>query len=98
MNTVAKVVSVLLHADGERILEHAELYDLTIMNTRFRKGHFISFYSGNTKTQIDYVLVRNRDKGHATDAKVKPYETVATQQRPDLNCEDRTTNATSYAE
>ncbi|VDO93254.1 unnamed protein product [Heligmosomoides polygyrus] len=51
------------NADGERILEYAASYDLTVVNTRFRKceSHLISFYSGNSKTQIDFVLVRNRD-------------------------------------
>uniref|UniRef100_A0A183GT88 Endo/exonuclease/phosphatase domain-containing protein n=1 Tax=Heligmosomoides polygyrus TaxID=6339 RepID=A0A183GT88_HELPZ len=72
------------NADGERILEYADSHDLTIVNTKFRKrdSHLISFYSGNAKTQIDYVLVRRRDQGLATDAKTVPYETVATQHRP----------------
>ncbi|VDO96955.1 unnamed protein product [Heligmosomoides polygyrus] len=80
------------NADGERILEYAESHDLTIVNTRFRKreSHLISFYSGNSKTQIDFVLVRNRDQGLVTDAKVVPYETVATQHRP-LICTMRIT-------
>ncbi|VDO62277.1 unnamed protein product [Heligmosomoides polygyrus] len=42
----------------------------------------ISFYSGNTKTQIDFILVKHRDRRLVTDAKVVPYETVATQHRP----------------
>ncbi|VDO84993.1 unnamed protein product [Heligmosomoides polygyrus] len=37
---------------------------------------------GNTKTQIDFILVKHRDRGLVTDAKVVPYETVATQHRP----------------
>ncbi|VDP57952.1 unnamed protein product [Heligmosomoides polygyrus] len=51
------------NADGEHILEYAESHDLTIVNIRFRKreSHLISFYSGNSKTQFDFVLVRNRD-------------------------------------
>ncbi|VDP20298.1 unnamed protein product [Heligmosomoides polygyrus] len=46
------------NADGERILEYAESCNLTIVNTVFRKrdSHLISFYSGNTRTQIDFVL------------------------------------------
>ncbi|VDO83020.1 unnamed protein product [Heligmosomoides polygyrus] len=72
------------NVDGERILEYAESHDLTIVNRKFRKraSHLISFYSGNTKTQIDFVLVRNRDQGLVTDAKIVPYEMVATQHRP----------------
>ncbi|VDP09238.1 unnamed protein product [Heligmosomoides polygyrus] len=72
------------NADGERILEYADSHDLTIVNTKFRKrdSHLISFYSGNAKTQIDYVLVRRRDHDLVTDAKTVPYETVATQHHP----------------
>ncbi|VDO92032.1 unnamed protein product [Heligmosomoides polygyrus] len=72
------------NADGERILEYADFYNLTIANTMFRKrdSHLVSFYSGNTKTQIDFILVKHRDRRLVTDAKVVPYETVATQHRP----------------
>ncbi|VDO93779.1 unnamed protein product [Heligmosomoides polygyrus] len=54
------------------------------MNTVLRKRnpHLISFYSGNTKTQTDFVLVRDRDRNLVTDAKIVPYETVALQHRP----------------
>ncbi|VDO82962.1 unnamed protein product [Heligmosomoides polygyrus] len=71
-------------ADGERILEYADSHDLTIVNTKFRRrdSHLISLYSGNAKTQIDYVLVRRHDQSLVKDAKTVPYETVATQHRP----------------
>ena len=70
--------------DGERILEYADSHNLVIANTRFpkRQSHLITFYSGNTKTQIDFVLIRQRDKKLVTNAKVVPYETVTTQHRP----------------
>ncbi|VDP04498.1 unnamed protein product [Heligmosomoides polygyrus] len=70
--------------NGHRILEYAGSHNLTIMNTVFRKrnSHLISFYSGNTKTQIDFVLVRDRDRCLVTDAKPLSYETVAPQHRP----------------
>ncbi|VDL78050.1 unnamed protein product [Nippostrongylus brasiliensis] len=70
--------------DGERILEYACSHDLVITNTTFRKrpSHLISFYSGNGRSQIDYVLVRRRDAKLVSDAKVVPYETVASQHRP----------------
>ncbi|VDP02272.1 unnamed protein product [Heligmosomoides polygyrus] len=71
-------------AHSERILEYADSHNLTIMNTVFRKrdSHLISFYSGNTKTQVDFVLVKNRDRSLVTDAKIVPYETVVPQHRP----------------
>ncbi|VDP53773.1 unnamed protein product [Heligmosomoides polygyrus] len=56
-----------------------EAHNLAIVNTVFRKrdSHIISFYSGNTRTQIDFVLMKGRDRRLVTDAKVVPYETVA---------------------
>uniref|UniRef100_W6NHB0 Craniofacial development protein 2-like n=1 Tax=Haemonchus contortus TaxID=6289 RepID=W6NHB0_HAECO len=72
------------NTDGERILEYADSHNLAIVNTRFRKrdSHLITFYSGENRTQVDFVLVRHRDQGLVTDAKTVPYETVATQHRP----------------
>ncbi|VDO64283.1 unnamed protein product [Heligmosomoides polygyrus] len=66
----------LRNTDGECILEYADSHNLTIMNIVFRKrnSHLISFYSGNTKTQIDFVLVRDRDRIFVTVAKIVPYE------------------------
>ncbi|VDP29299.1 unnamed protein product [Heligmosomoides polygyrus] len=78
------VIIVADDLNGHRILEYAESHNLTIVNTVFRKrdSHLISFYSGNTRTQIDFVLVKDRDRSLVTDAKVVPYETVAPQHRP----------------
>ncbi|VDO29016.1 unnamed protein product [Heligmosomoides polygyrus] len=72
------------NADGELILEHAESQNLTIANTVFRKRdlHIISYNSGSSKSQIDFVLVKDRDRNIVTDAKIVPYETVAPQYRP----------------
>uniref|UniRef100_A0A7I4Z469 Reverse transcriptase domain-containing protein n=1 Tax=Haemonchus contortus TaxID=6289 RepID=A0A7I4Z469_HAECO len=72
------------NTDAERVLEYADSHNLTIVNTRFRKrdSHLITFYSGENRTQIDFVLVRHRDQGLVTDAKTVPYEAVATQHRP----------------
>ncbi|VDP15935.1 unnamed protein product [Heligmosomoides polygyrus] len=69
------------NADVEHILDSAESHNLTIVNTVFRKGdwHFASYYSGSTKIQIDFVLVRDRDRSLVTDAKI---EMVAPQHRP----------------
>ncbi|VDL85450.1 unnamed protein product [Nippostrongylus brasiliensis] len=79
-----EMIVVTGDVNGHRILECACSHDLVITNTTFRKrpSHLISFYSGNSKSQIDYVLVRRRDAKLVSDAKVVPYETVATQRRP----------------
>ena len=47
-----------LDSEGERILEYALAYDLFLGNTCFKKrdGHLITYRSGNTATQIDFVL------------------------------------------
>uniref|UniRef100_A0A8L8KVC0 G_PROTEIN_RECEP_F3_4 domain-containing protein n=1 Tax=Heligmosomoides polygyrus TaxID=6339 RepID=A0A8L8KVC0_HELPZ len=78
------------NVDGERIPEYAESHDLTTVNMKSRKrdSHLISFYSGNTETQIDFDLVSNRDQGLVTYAKVVPYGRHATS-TADLHYEDR---------
>ncbi|VDL77308.1 unnamed protein product [Nippostrongylus brasiliensis] len=68
--------------DGERIFEYARSHNLAITNTMFHPSHLISFYSGNTRSQIDYVLVRRRDAKLVGDAKIVPYETVVKQHGP----------------
>ncbi|VDO62965.1 unnamed protein product [Heligmosomoides polygyrus] len=67
--------------DGERIHEYAESHNLTIVNAVFRKrdSHLISYYSGSSKSQIDFVIAKDRDRSLVTDAKVVPY---APQHRP----------------
>uniref|UniRef100_A0A7I4XTQ0 Endo/exonuclease/phosphatase domain-containing protein n=1 Tax=Haemonchus contortus TaxID=6289 RepID=A0A7I4XTQ0_HAECO len=72
------------NTDGERILEYADSHNLVIVNTKFRKrdSHLITFYSGEKRTQIDFVLVRHRNQGLVTDAKSVPYVSAATQLRP----------------
>ncbi|VDO19416.1 unnamed protein product [Heligmosomoides polygyrus] len=54
------------------------------MKTVFRKRNsaLILFSSGNTKMQIEFVLVKDRDRNFVTDAKIAPYEMVALQHRP----------------
>uniref|UniRef100_A0A914WEJ7 Uncharacterized protein n=1 Tax=Plectus sambesii TaxID=2011161 RepID=A0A914WEJ7_9BILA len=70
--------------DGERILDYTDVHDLVIVNSFFTKrdSQLKTFYSGLTSSQIDFVLVRRRDFLLITDAKVVPYETVATQHHP----------------
>ena len=47
-------------SEGERILEYALAYDLFLGNTCFKKhdSHLITYRSGNTATQIDFMLFR----------------------------------------
>ncbi|KAL3991822.1 S-adenosylmethionine synthetase [Sarotherodon galilaeus] len=60
--------------DGERALDCAEAYDLTITNTFFKKrlAHLVTYSSGGRDTQIDYWLTRRRHLNLVTDTKVIP--------------------------
>jgi len=65
------------------ILDFAVAYDLAIVNSYFKKKkeHLITFKSGSTRTQIDYLLMRTNDKRMCRDCKVIPSECLTTQHR-----------------
>ena len=67
--------------EGERILEYALAFDLLFGNTCFKKrdSHLITYKSGNTATQIDFILFRRTMRKLVTDVKVIPVEEVALQ-------------------
>ncbi|KAM1087697.1 hypothetical protein ACFX2B_013050 [Malus domestica] len=50
--------------DGEAILDFAMAYDLFLANTFFKKReeHVITYKSGSSKTQIDFLLMRKEDR------------------------------------
>ncbi|XP_050133100.1 uncharacterized protein LOC126609148, partial [Malus sylvestris] len=52
-----------INEDGEAILDFAMTYDLFLANTFFKKReeHVITYKSGSSKTQIDFLLMRKRD-------------------------------------
>ena len=68
-------------SEGERILEYALAYDLFLGNTCFKKrdSHLITYRSGNTATQIDFMLFRKSLRKLVMDVKVIPGEEVALQ-------------------
>ncbi|KAK6730159.1 hypothetical protein RB195_006927 [Necator americanus] len=65
--------------DGLRILEYAVASDLVIANTlyRKRKSHLITYTSGGRETQIDFWVLRRRDRQLLQDSKVIPTDHVA---------------------
>ena len=67
--------------EGERILEYALAFDLLLGNIYFKKrdSHLITYKSGNTATQIDFILFRRTMRKLVTDVKVIPGEEVALQ-------------------
>ena len=68
-------------SEDERILEYALAYDLFLGNTRFKKhdSHLITYRSGNTATQIDFVLFQKSLRKLVMDVNVIPGEEVALQ-------------------
>ena len=69
--------------EGERILEFSLAMDMVVCNTLFKKrdSHLITYSSGGTNTQIDYILTKTRDKKLVCDIKVIPGEEVFTQHK-----------------
>ncbi|KAK6731492.1 hypothetical protein RB195_007761 [Necator americanus] len=67
--------------DGLRILEYAVASDLIIANTQYRKrkSHLITYTSGGRETQIDFWMLRRRDRRLLQDSKVIPTDHVAAQ-------------------
>ena len=61
------------------ILEYAPVYALFLGNTCFKKpdSHLITYRSGNTATQIDFVIFRKSLRKLLMDVKVIPGEEVA---------------------
>ena len=71
------------NVEGERILEMADALELKIMNTMYKKRqeHLITYKSGQNETQIDFMIVRRKDRKAVLDCKVIPGEAVVTQHR-----------------
>ncbi|KAE8722033.1 Phosphoenolpyruvate/phosphate translocator 2 isoform 2 [Hibiscus syriacus] len=69
--------------EGRTLLEFATAHDLVIINSLFNKrdANLITFHSGGHCTQIDYILVRNRDRWACIDCKVSPEEACASQHK-----------------
>ena len=76
--------------EGERILEYALAFDLLLGNTCFKKcdSHLITYNSGNTATQIDFILFPRVMRKLVADVKVITGEEVALQHQL-LVCDTR---------
>ncbi|KAD4179608.1 hypothetical protein E3N88_28199 [Mikania micrantha] len=68
---------------GGTLLDFAIAHDLGIINSFFRKkdSHLITFSSGGWDTQIDYLLMRQGDRGRWMDCKVFPGEAATSQHK-----------------
>ncbi|KAK6756300.1 hypothetical protein RB195_014607 [Necator americanus] len=67
--------------DGLRILEYVVASDMIIANTQYRKrkSHLITYTSGGRETQIDFRMLRRRDRRLLQNSKVIPTDHVAAQ-------------------
>ncbi|PKA59552.1 hypothetical protein AXF42_Ash018019 [Apostasia shenzhenica] len=72
-----------INEEGKTILKFSSAYDLVITNTLFKKRdeHVITYKNGTSRTQIDYFLIRKRDRLDCKDCKVIPSECLTTQHR-----------------
>nr|XP_016455221.1 PREDICTED: craniofacial development protein 2-like [Nicotiana tabacum] len=59
---------------GTSLLDFAKSFGLVVANSCFskREGHLVTFQNAVAKTQIDYLLLRRRDRGLCKDCKVIP--------------------------
>ena len=69
--------------DGDRIVKFANTFDLVIANTWFTKtiNQLITFKSGNSESQIDYILTNRRHLEDVINCKTIPGEAVIPQHR-----------------
>ncbi|KAG5589991.1 hypothetical protein H5410_040505 [Solanum commersonii] len=68
---------------GTSLLDFAKAFELVIANSCFLKkeNHLVTFRSSVAKTQIDYFILRNGDRGLFKDCKVIPSENLTTQHK-----------------
>jgi len=65
------------------ILDFVVAYDLVIVNSHFKKkgNLLVTFWSGISETQIDYVLIMANNKRLCKDCKVIVTESLGTQHK-----------------
>ena len=58
--------------------------DMLVANTIFKKrnSHLVAYESGIAMTQVDYILVKKKDRRYLQDVKVIPGEKFVTQHKP----------------
>ena len=69
--------------EGDRVVEFANTFDLVIANTWFTKtrSQLITFKSGNSVSQIDYILTNRGSLKDIINCKTIPGEAVVSQHR-----------------
>nr|XP_009777678.1 PREDICTED: uncharacterized protein LOC104227185 [Nicotiana sylvestris] len=69
-----------MNEGGTSLLDFAKAFGLVVANSCFlkREGHLVTFQNTVAKAQIDYLLLRRRDRGLCKDCKVIPGEILVT--------------------
>ena len=71
------------NAEGERILEFGDAVGMAVCNTFFKREatKLITYYSGDNRSMIDYLMVSKTDRCLMKDAKVISSEECVPQHR-----------------
>jgi len=71
------------NTEGEMLLEFAMAMDLIVCNTFFKKEvcKKVTFESGENRSEVDFILVRRKDKSSVKDVTVINGETCVTQHK-----------------
>ena len=68
--------------EGRRILDMAQRNNLMVCNTRYRKdNHLITYSSGERKSPLDFILVKQSDAKNLKNCKVIPGSEIVNQHR-----------------
>ncbi|KAK3550307.1 hypothetical protein QTP86_024280 [Hemibagrus guttatus] len=69
--------------EGQMVVDFAKRIDMAVVNTYFQKReeHRVTYKSGGSRTQVDYILCRRGNLKEISDCKVVVGESVARQHR-----------------
>ena len=71
------------NVEGEMLLEFADAWNLAVANTWFKKdiGRLITYESGDSKTVVDYILIRKAERKWIRNVNVIPGEACLQQHK-----------------
>ena len=67
--------------EGESIVDFAMAFDMALMNTFFMKKDYVTYRSGGSESQIDFLLCRRKQLNEVKDCKVVYGENVSQQHK-----------------
>ena len=71
------------NVEGEMLLEFADVCNLAVANTWFKKdiGRLITYESGDSRTVVDYILIRKAERKWVRNVNVIPDEACLQQHK-----------------